>query len=218
MPERTLGYYESSADSLARRYEGAKVQELQKDLLENLKGRSPILEIGCGSGREAAFLQAQGFEVVATDGSPAMLEEAKRLHPELSDNARILQVPSRFPFDDDTFSAAYSIALLMHLDADDASMVLDEIWRVLCPEGLFYFSIPDRALELDEQGRDQKGRLVHILPREDWMEIFQRTGFRPLRQSEQSDGLGRMEIKWLSYVIEKMPRPDVENPRISLVW
>jgi SAM-dependent methyltransferase len=41
-----------------------------------LAGRKTIVDVGCGAGRHAAALAAAGFDVVAIDASPAMLEVA----------------------------------------------------------------------------------------------------------------------------------------------
>lgn len=37
-----------------------------------------LLELGCGTGEDAAFLTARGIHVTATDASPAMLDAARR--------------------------------------------------------------------------------------------------------------------------------------------
>ena len=40
--------------------------------IQALPTRARILELGCGSGRDAEALLAHGFDVDATDGTPAM--------------------------------------------------------------------------------------------------------------------------------------------------
>lgn len=41
-----------------------------------LKAADCILEIGCGSGRDSAWMLSQGFDVHPTDGVVAMAEQA----------------------------------------------------------------------------------------------------------------------------------------------
>lgn len=81
----TLAYYSREASRLAGIYESLGDAENE--------GRSPfaslfarwipagarVLEIGCGSGRDARFLAARGAIVTATDGSPEMIRAARRL-------------------------------------------------------------------------------------------------------------------------------------------
>jgi SAM-dependent methyltransferase len=47
-------------------------------MLDLFPARSRLLELNCGTGEDAAFLAARGFHVTATDGSPAMVEQARR--------------------------------------------------------------------------------------------------------------------------------------------
>ncbi len=42
-----------------------------------------ILDLGCGTGQLTALIAETGAEVVGLDNSPAMVEEARRLHPQL---------------------------------------------------------------------------------------------------------------------------------------
>jgi SAM-dependent methyltransferase len=52
------------------------------DLLAAAPGER-ILDVGCGTGHQAAALAALGAEVVGTDGDAAMLEVARAEHPEV---------------------------------------------------------------------------------------------------------------------------------------
>lgn len=49
-----------------------------------------LLEIGCGEGRDAAFLLAQGFELLATDISSQAISYCKRENPAFADHFRVL--------------------------------------------------------------------------------------------------------------------------------
>src|SRR6056297_2714549 len=79
----TLNYYEQHAETLAQRYESAAVTDLHRRLLETFSSGSQLLEVGCGSGREAALLFSQGFDVKGIDPSSAMINRALSFHPEL---------------------------------------------------------------------------------------------------------------------------------------
>ena len=56
------------------------MSETQGLLLKYLPAGGCLLEIGCGSGRDSAFLLAKGFDMTAIDASAEMLGEAK-IHP-----------------------------------------------------------------------------------------------------------------------------------------
>lgn len=79
----TVNYYEQNANSLINRYESADVSEVQELLLKTFEQNSELLEIGCGSGRDASFMIKNNYDVTAVDGSKNMIYEARKIHPEL---------------------------------------------------------------------------------------------------------------------------------------
>lgn len=76
-------YYDTRAETLLLEYESVAFEEVHGDVAGLLKDRTgSALDVGCGSGRDAAWLAAKGWNVVAADPSPAMLNGARRLHPD----------------------------------------------------------------------------------------------------------------------------------------
>lgn len=76
-------YYDDNAPRLAATYESLDAARLNawfKDYLPAVPGC--VLDIGAGSGRDAAWLAAQGFDVVAVEPSAAMVREAQSRHVE----------------------------------------------------------------------------------------------------------------------------------------
>ena len=78
MDTATLNAYETRAAEFAARYGAADLAPLHRLLLAHLPPAGRLLEIGCGTGREAAFLAEHGFTVIATDASAAMLDQVRR--------------------------------------------------------------------------------------------------------------------------------------------
>ena len=54
MDRSTIHYYNKNADKLAELYETADMSEIHALLVRFLSEKGRILEIGCGSGRDAA--------------------------------------------------------------------------------------------------------------------------------------------------------------------
>ena len=90
---KTLAYHENNAKHLSQRYESANVDNIHVLLLKTFPSKSYLLEIGCGSGRDAGFMYQNGYDVLAIDGSEEMITEAKQYHPELSDRLEVLKIP-----------------------------------------------------------------------------------------------------------------------------
>ena len=59
MDRSTIYFYNKNADTLAELYETADMSEIHALLVRFLSEKARILEIGCGSGRDAAFLLAR---------------------------------------------------------------------------------------------------------------------------------------------------------------
>ena len=75
-----------------------------------------ILELGCGEGRDASFLLSQGFDVLATDISPAAITFCRKNDPLHHDRYRVLdcvcgELEEKFDF-------IYAVAVV-HMLVDD---------------------------------------------------------------------------------------------------
>jgi SAM-dependent methyltransferase len=203
MGERTLDYYESGAAELASRYESADLREAHDRIARLLTPGSRLLELGCGSGRDAAALLARGYDVTAVDASAAMLREAVRLHPELAGRLRRLALPAPLPFADASFGGVYAMAFLMHLREPAVVAVLGEAARVLEPAGTLIFSVCTVRPGLTPDGTDAGGRFFNILPDEQWKSLAAAAGFACEETAGNADRLGRDGIRWRTFVARR---------------
>jgi len=80
MTTQTLQFYHQNASDLTTRYETADVAAMHVQLLDAFNDGSKLLEIGCGSGRDAAFMVSKGYDVTTVDGSQAMIDAAQELY------------------------------------------------------------------------------------------------------------------------------------------
>ena len=115
MDQSTVDYYDRNAQACGTKYESADMSHLDHLLLRHLPEKSArVLELGCGSGREAAFLQQSGHEVYGVDASAGMIEEALRRHPELAGrlSCDAVPLPEGSRLLSETFDAVLAIALL----------------------------------------------------------------------------------------------------------
>jgi SAM-dependent methyltransferase len=62
-------------------------------LLHDRAGTAPILELGCGIGKDTAILVEAGFRVVAVDLSPRAVERARAAAPQAEFHIRDLRAP-----------------------------------------------------------------------------------------------------------------------------
>jgi SAM-dependent methyltransferase len=126
-------------------------------MYENLARRcgSPVLELGCGTGRVALHLARAGFQVTGLDASPGMLALAreKLARARLGERVRLLQADLRdFALDGRFAMATLAINTFMHfLTVADQVRALTNARRHLQPGGLLVIDLPrvDRSLLLE---------------------------------------------------------------------
>jgi SAM-dependent methyltransferase len=107
-------------------------------------GTRTVLELGCGTGNDAARLAREGYSVTAVDLSAEAIERARA---RFGSDVRFLvaDITAPLPFPDASFDAMMSnVALHMFPDRVTRS-VFAEVRRVVPPEGLFLFHV--NALE-----------------------------------------------------------------------
>jgi SAM-dependent methyltransferase len=127
-------YDEENASSLLNaHYERPAVLAL----LGDLSGRR-ILDAGCGSGPLAAELVARGADVSGLDGSPAMVELARRRLGEVVP-LTVHDLAEPLPYEDESFDDVVASLVLHYLR--DWEGPLAEIRRVLKPGGRLVASI-----------------------------------------------------------------------------
>ena len=154
----TLLWYDQNAFHLCAAYEASPPRALQATLARWIRPEMQVLELACGSGRDARFMASLGARVTALDGSAAMVAEARKraggpefLRLALPATRSELAAKGLLPdaqSDDGRFDAVVSIALLMHLADEALFLTLRNIANCCRKEGLAIVSFsPDHPAE-----------------------------------------------------------------------
>lgn len=135
-----------------------------------LKGRlnsqMPLLDAGCGEGRNLIYFLRSGYRVYGVDQSSASIAEvralAARLAPHLpADNFRVEPV-EEMSFADSSFGVVISSAVL-HFARDENHWqnMVAEMWRVLQPGGIFFARLAS-TVGIEDQVKQIEGRRFHV--------------------------------------------------------
>jgi SAM-dependent methyltransferase len=144
--------YDAIAAEYRRRISGElEHKPFDRAALEDLAGRArgQVWDLGCGPGHVSAFLRSRGSDVVGFDLSPAMVAEARGLHPDIA--FRVADF-AELPAVDPRPAAMVAFYSLIHLPPAAIPPILAH-WRSrLAPGGLLLVAVHagDKVIHLDE--------------------------------------------------------------------
>jgi SAM-dependent methyltransferase len=151
---RTLAAYDSDAADYARDWhEQPAPVDLHVIIRRFFIKGGATTDIGCGSGREVAWLNANGYPAVGFDASEGLLTEARSRYPELT------FAHAELPEMTGIASAAYDNVLcetvIMHLDRAQIAPSVRRLLDIVKPDGILYLSwrVTDDADVRDAHGR-----------------------------------------------------------------
>lgn len=109
-----------------------------------------IIELGCGSARMARQLLLKEPSVTYVGMEVDRIQHDKNLAQPQAGMSFLYGAANAIPFDPATFDAAVMLKSLHHVPLNELDASLQEIARVLKPEGLLYVSEPVYAGDLNE--------------------------------------------------------------------
>ena len=199
---KTARYYSTKAASLAEKY--GKASPGYTKYYRKQPGRNPrLLDIGCGSGRDLAEFQAEGFDITGADASAEMLQQAAVKYPEISKNLVNTGLPEL-----KGITGKYDIILcsgvIQHIQTQFLYDSFRKIASLLNNEGILIFSFPLEYPDIDQQSmRDKDGRLFIIRPEEKYRFLLERQGLVNIESEKHEDSLKRAGTSWTVHVYRK---------------
>jgi SAM-dependent methyltransferase len=155
MDRPTLAAYDKDAAAFARDWHEQPAPVDLHEIVKRLFVAGGITaDIGCGSGREVAWLNANGFPAKGFDASEGLLAEARAryrlldfVHAELPDLSGIAS---------STYDNVLCETVIMHLDHAQVGSSVRRMLDIVRPGGIFYLSW---RVTSGENQRDKHDRL-----------------------------------------------------------
>lgn len=104
------------------------------------KGYKKLLDLGCGNGKHSIYFSKEGFDVYASDIDCRLINENLR-HLNISNINVYEHSFTNIPYENDFFDAVICTSTIHHAIIDDIKKGINEIYRVLRPNGYFIFDI-----------------------------------------------------------------------------
>ena len=195
--KKTIHYYSKHATRLASQYDDLHFEQVHKSWVPLLSGKEGLaLDIGAGSGRDAAALVTHGFEVFAVEPADGLRQQGKTNHPKinwLDDSLPALKMPEKLGL---KFDLILLSAVWMHLKTKaDRQRAFRKITDLLKPNGLLVITLrhgpspderemyPVSRQEVEQYARDQALQLA-------------------LHDDSASDLLSRQDTRWETLVFK----------------
>jgi SAM-dependent methyltransferase len=190
--------YSDSARALIDQYESLSFEDVQRPVL-HLFPPPParVLDIGAGTGRDAAALARQGHTVTAVEPTPELRAWGQANHPRsirwIDDMLPGLPLVSAL---NERFDLVLLTAVWMHLDAAQQQEAMRTLSTMLAPGGLMSMSL--------RHGPVPEGRRMFDVSGDEVCALADGVALRPLHQVETADMLHRADVRWTFLVLQKV--------------
>lgn len=154
MDIKTLNAYDQHSASFAKDWHDQPPGTDLHALVRKYFHPGRTADVGCGSGRDTAWLSLNGFPAVGFDPSRGLLEEARQRYPNVSFQVAALPELEGVPYG--SFVNVLCETVIMHLEAELVAPSVRKLLDILEPGGTLYLSW--RVTE-GEDRRDEHGRL-----------------------------------------------------------
>jgi SAM-dependent methyltransferase len=139
MDRATLAAYNSGAAAFAKDWHAQPAPVDLQDIVRHyfIKG-GVTADIGCGSGREVAWLSANGFSAVGFDASEGLLAEARSRYPNFTFTRA--ELPDLRGVTAESYDNVLCETVIMHLDRALIAPSVRRMFEIVKPGGIFYLA------------------------------------------------------------------------------
>lgn len=178
-------------DKISRDYADINYQpEFWFDEFEIFKKMLPgnkILDIGCGTGRDAILFTMRGYDYLGIDASTGMLKVAKTKAP----NAKFMKADfyslnGKFK----NFDGFWAAASILHVPKNKVKSVLKSFRKTIKDNGAGFISLKPKLNSLDEQILPDKRyknsmRFFAYYTKPEFKKLLNESGFRVIKATEK---------------------------------
>ena len=195
--QQTLAAY----DKIATQFSETRTENFWAPEFATYKTLIPgtdVLDVGCGSERDANMFTEAGFSYTGIDASPEMIKVCN----ERAKGGKFLVMDfGELQFPDSSFDGVWAAASLLHVPKAQVGGVLTELKRVLRPGGVGFISLKEKK-DIDEGVVTETtyggiSRFFAFYTKDEFAKILTDEGFEILQIQEHPEL--KRPVNWLCY-------------------
>lgn len=143
-----------------------------------------VLNIGSGPGDDAKILRKNGLEVICIDAALSMVNETKELGFES------YQKDFRnIDFQNESFDGVWAYTSLLHVPSEEADVVINKIYQILKPGGVFLIGMIEGEFEGDKESWEQSERYFKYYTEKELTDMVEKHGLKKVYQDRYKPNL-----------------------------
>ncbi len=193
--DQNLGTYNKQASTLAASYNTLATPDILPDYAHMIKAlpypaAARVLDLGCGSGRDAFWTAQQGVSVVAVDGAPDMLAQARKDHAHhlinyIEDSAPRFDKLHQMNL---KFDVVLMGAFLFHFDEPERQQLYSGLKPLLRDRAQMFVTL--------RHGPVPEGRVMHPVTLQELEDFAHSLGGASYFHGLKDDPLNRPGVRW----------------------
>ncbi|MBI2148599.1 class I SAM-dependent methyltransferase [Candidatus Woesearchaeota archaeon] len=182
--------------SIYAKYTQNKLLQFQlAKFVSMLPEKGKILDAGCGSGRDTAYLQEDGLEVTAVDISEGMIKEAEKngVNAVKGDLLKMIS--------NEEFVGIWCMATLADIPKSQSKKLLQNFYKALKKEGILYLAVKEGDGEkiIEKERYENSPRFYAFYKKEELEKLLKENGFEIIESSVSTDE----ETNWVEIFAKK---------------
>jgi protein-L-isoaspartate O-methyltransferase len=194
-----ITYYSGNAGHLVQRYEKLKPETVNAAWAHLVpESKSMVLDVGAGSGRDAAWFAGRGHRVVAVEPADNLRTRAMQLHPHdairwVNDRMPDLEKVRRLNRDFDVILVS---AVWMHLPHRQRSRAFATLYALLKPDAIVIISY--------RQGPAAEGPAMFAVADDELPNQARLFDMDIVLTIQNDDMYNRTEVRWRAVVLKRL--------------
>ncbi len=151
-------------------------QNILNRFADRVRGSGPVCDLGCGPGQIARYLKDQCLDTLGIDLSPASIEIAKKLNPDIEFMTGDMMA---LDVEDDSWGGIAAFYSIIHIPRKRLTDTFCELYRVLKPRGilLLTFHLGKETMLIEELWDEEVCFEFHFFKKEEIEKAVTDAGF-----------------------------------------